>query len=302
MSTDIKDILNKANQELFINTHRELIKKESLHGLILIINGGKIELYEDNKKINEIAEYRSEIFHRLKEISHLYLSLYFLKTNDDINKREEIKKVIKYLLLNLNNLKLYLKHEILTEEKSKILLNEIEIFLTQIDDFLEYKIKDFDLLNSSVQNYLDKFITLSAEVVEQDLHNNIQNIKKDFEKREKLEEWNKISVIVLGRLFHRNGDITMQYFGRLTGKKHEQLSGYYETGWEPTSDDILRKKDRNLLFAENISETENARLLLGEYRIAKKMGSDIFKNDIRMLYDLLAEKASKWLKDKCENH
>lgn len=295
-----KKILETSNQQLFRDQYKQLADKESARGLVLVVSGGNIKLYDNSVLCGEIQEFRSELFHRLKEFSHLYMALYFCTLNNNAEKREELFKVVGDLLNYVPEFAILLQHEMLNEKDLTDLLSEIEVFLTRMYKFMETKDTNFTGLNQLMLPSLKKFIKISAESAEIDLHNTIQKIKK--ERQENLEKWNEIGVVVTGRSAHRIGDICMQYFGRMTGKEHEQLSGHFKTGWKPTAEDATRKCNRKLIYGENIDDSTNARNLLAEHKIAEIMGKDIFGQDTKMLYDILAEDACKWLEQKCDHH
>jgi hypothetical protein len=294
---DIKSILSAANKNLFIDQHRELIKNSIPKGLVLIACGGSIKLYDNGELISENTDFRSELFHRLKEISHLYMAVYFMVKTNNMSKKKELETAVTYVMSKVDELETDLHHEILTERDVYRLMLDIDLFLIHINDFLKVSNGDFEQLNKTVHIYLEKFITISAQAAEVDLHNYIQKIKQD-----KLDKWDNISVIVLGRSVHRIGDVCMQYFGRMTGKEHEELSGYFKTGWNPGTEEAQRKCNRKLLYGENIINELDAQLLLAEHNIAQSMGKDIFGKNTRMFYDLLAEKAAEWLSKKCDKH
>lgn len=302
---DIKNLLIDANKTYFIDEHQSFIKSTKITGPLLIVNGGNIKLYDDNVLIEEIMDYRPEIFHRLKEISHLYMAVYLMYSKKDFSNDLKILGVLNHITNNIDKLEPYLQHENLKKSDVAELINKIYYFCVLINNHLSRSDTDFIDLNKKITPYLEEFIRISAETAEVSLHNTIQTIKQKFvQETDKtgFNKWDNISVIVLGRSVHRIGDITMQYFGRLTGKEHEQLGGYFETGWKPSEEEKERKKNRKLIFCENIDNEKDANKLLTEHITAEKMGKDIFGKDTRMLYDLLAENAANWLKSRCCGH
>ena len=71
-----------ANNSLFIEKHRNLLK-DQIEGLVLTVNGGTLRLYNFHEGMKTLLEenqdFRPFLFHRLKEISHIYMSIYLLE-------------------------------------------------------------------------------------------------------------------------------------------------------------------------------------------------------------------------------
>lgn len=65
--------------------------------------------------------------------------------------------------------------------------------------------------------------------------------------------------------------------------------------------ELFIDQHRKLIYAENVKDIEEAFALLGEHNVAQVFGKDIFEQDNKMLYDLLAEEAAEWLQRKCDH-
>lgn len=119
------------------------------------------------------------------------------------------------------------------------------------------------------------------------------------------EDWNRLAVVVTGASMPRIGEVTMQYFARLTGKPMEIL-GAKNYPWingvnYPTDDVTPAKRNRRLVYAENIFTEDAALNLLATTIIDEEIGKAFFDDNMRMHCDLLAESASKRLKEKCDH-
>ena len=291
----MEDLLVESNQKLFIDVHRKIINNQK-EKLILINCGGMIVVKLEGKEIYRAEDYRPKLYHRLKEICHLYVATYFQTINPDEEKKKQLISVLKQLLDQFDELGI----------PSELFPSQIGIVGFCLKILVENV--PFESVSKNVIGFINKNIDYATKLQLDTLHDIIQEIKKKVtlsecstELTETSSLWNNVKVIVMGRPVHRLGDTSMQYFGRLTGKKHEELSGFFSSGWLPTEDEIMRKASRGLIYAENISTIEQAESLLSEHTVAGKLGNDIFGNQLRLQYDLLAETASKYLKSKCHH-
>jgi hypothetical protein len=128
------------------------------------------------------------------------------------------------------------------------------------------------------------------------LHHQVQSWKSQIPE----EEWNRLAAIVMGPSMPRIGEVTMQYFSRLTGKSLEVL-GAKSYAWLNSKLHVKpSKQHRKLVYAENIATEEDALNLLATHIMDEGIGKAFFDDNMRMHCDLLAEAASRRLEEKCD--
>lgn len=104
-------------------------------------------------------------------------------------------------------------------------------------------------------------------------HRQVMEWKKDMTP----EEWNSLTVIVLGMQTPRVDNAAVQYFARLFG----------ETNGE----------GRRVVYAEGLGDEEKAMNLLGTLRLDGKLSVAVFNDHFRMYRDLLADVARSTIDD-----
>lgn len=279
-------------------------KKNALRALpvIIVAKGDTLILYEKGKRTE--VKYLPSLYHRYKEVSHVPVLLYLLiKGENDlsefkINRLNEIKKTITSILNALQN-------DVFSGEEISHSENILNSCLTFIDTLLREK-------KSGYENQLAFFRRLGplllknasqASFVQLDsLNTQVQDWKKLFPK----EEWNQIAVVVMGPQMPRVGEVTMQYFARLTGKQLEKSNAGGD--WLRQSQHVTEdpnKINRRLVYAEGLQTEGEALNLLATHMIDEDIGFVFFEDEMRMQCDLLSEGASMRLKEKCvknQNH
>lgn len=131
------------------------------------------------------------------------------------------------------------------------------------------------------------------------LHEQVQIWKKQIP----TDDWNQLAAVIMGPSMPRIGEVTMQYFSRLTGKPLEVINTNYpwiNSANYPKDDVQPSKKGRRLVYAENIALEKDALDLLATHIIDEDIGSAFFNDKMRMHCDLLSEAASKRLEEKCD--
>ena len=84
------------------------------------------------------------------------------------------------------------------------------------------------------------------------------------------EDWNRVTVIVLGSQLPRKNNLAVQYFARLLGVPGE---------------------GRRIIYAEGLGTEQRALELLGTYLIDTRIGTAFFDDSTRMYRDLLGDAA-----------
>lgn len=279
------------------------VQKKSALGtlpVIIIAKGDSLILYEKGKRTE--VKYLPSLYHRYKEVSHVPVLLYLLIKGDNdlsepkLNRLNEIKKSITSILNTFQN-------DVFSDEEISDSKNILNSCLTFIDTLLREK-------KSGCESQLAFFRRLGplllknasqASFLQLDsLNTQVQEWKKLFPK----EEWNQIAIVVMGPQMPRVGEVTMQYFARLTGKQLEKpnVGGDWLRQGQYVTDDPS-KINRRLVYAEGLQTEEEALNLLATHIIDEDIGFVFFEDEMRMQCDLLSEGASRRLKEKCEkNH
>ena len=88
------------------------------------------------------------------------------------------------------------------------------------------------------------------------------------------EEWNRLTIVVMGTQLPRKGNMAVQYFARLLGEPGES---------------------RRIIYAEALFDEPRALNLLATRLVDTQVGIDFFNDPIRMHRDLLADASQNYL-------
>ncbi len=88
------------------------------------------------------------------------------------------------------------------------------------------------------------------------------------------QEWDALTIIVVGRQLPRNQNLAVQYFARLLGQPGE---------------------GKRLIYAEGLGDEPRSLDLLATYRVDTQIGIDFFNDPSRMTRDLLSDGARDYL-------
>jgi hypothetical protein len=88
------------------------------------------------------------------------------------------------------------------------------------------------------------------------------------------EEWNRLTVVVMGAQMPRKGNLAVQYFSRLLGEPGE---------------------GRRIVYAEALFDEPRALDLLATRLVDTQVGIDFFNDPLRMHRDLLSDAAGEYL-------
>lgn len=275
-------------------------KKEALAKLpvIIIAKGDFLILY--HKGIRTEVKYLPSAYHRHKEVSHIPVLLYLIvqdKTNlsdSKLAELNELRKAIVHIQETLDN-----------NAYADLEISNSKDILKRCLDFIDNKIHPN---TKAVENQTIFFKKLGplllknaaeASFLQLDaLNTQVQAWKKEIPR----EDWNRIAVVVMGPQMPRVGEVTMQYFARLTGKQMEK--GNSTADWLNQTPQLVNdpnKRQRRLVYAESLRTEEEALGLLATHIIDEDIGRVFFDDEMRMQCDLLSEGASKRLKEKCDH-
>jgi hypothetical protein len=88
------------------------------------------------------------------------------------------------------------------------------------------------------------------------------------------DEWNRLTVIVIGKQLPRKGNLAVQYFAHLLGEKGEA---------------------ERITYAEGLGDEPRALDLLATRLVDTQVGIDFFNDPLRMHRDLLSDGARDYL-------
>lgn len=277
-----------------------LQKSKALEKLpvIIIAKGDTLVLYEKQKRTE--VKYLPPLYHQYKEVSHIALLLYLLLKNEELLGEATLAKLTEVKNKMTHVLAAFQMHE--HEEAQVSFCSKIlKDCLTFIEFIIREKKCEDDRKTCFFRELGPLLLRNAAEAsfLQLDsLHTQIQAWKKMFSS----EAWNHISIVVMGPQMPRVGEVTMQYFARLTGKPLEILltaSDGLDHSSVKNSD--LKKAKRRLVYAEGLPTEEEALNLLATHLIDEEIGSVFFEDKMRMHCDLLSEGASRRLKEKCDS-
>jgi hypothetical protein len=294
--------LEQTNQN-FRTVYKD-VKAKALKkvGPIIISKGDFLVLLYKGQRTE--VQYIPSQYHQLKAVDHIPLMLYVLLSTYDNetpftdNQRKELEKIgqrVKNIEVSLQKMAM---EPSLIEIQSQCLIKTSN-YLQQL--VLEGKINQIQ--NDSFFREISPLllaIASEATFFQLDaLHEQVQKWKKQIP----ADDWNRLAAIVMGPSMPRIGEVTMQYFSRLTGKPLEVLKGNYPwiNSVNYLKDDIQpSKRGRRIVYAENVASEESALDLLATHIIDEEIGKAFFDDKMRMHCDLLSEAASKRLTEKCD--
>ena len=103
----------------------------------------------------------------------------------------------------------------------------------------------------------------------------------EWKKQMKPEEWNRLSVLVIGRQLPRRENLAVQYFERLLEESDE---------------------GQRIIYAEGLAEEPRALDLLATHLVDTRIAEDFFNDSKRMNRDLLADAARDYLPILLDGH
>ncbi len=267
-------------------------KKQAIKSLlgkahpVLIAKGDDLILKYDG--VDRVVSYIPQNYHLIKGIAHSvgtldtldWLSIHCPEEGETWQmERETLESELASLKQELENLlrepvkDLNLSKWIQLAEK---LLEEAPLSTAQpeiaslVEDFIEEAaITRTDAMDSAVQN-------LQCSVLP--------------------EDWERLSMIVIGPRMPREGDLSMQYFEEmLCGVEKKNLSQAC-----PYAKQVPRTEGRRLIYAESIKDTDEALDLLASEIADEALGLRVFKNPLAMHGDIL-HKATRLYLQKLKN-
>lgn len=287
--------LNAVFRENYANQKNEILTKLPV---IIIAKGDYLILYHKGSRTE--VKYLPSAYHRHKEVSHIPVLLYLI-VQDETNLSDsklaelnELRKAIVHIQETLDN-----------NAYADLEISNSKDILKRCLDFIDNKIHPN---TKAVENQTVFFKKLGplllknaaeASFLQLDaLNTQVQAWKKEIPR----EDWNRIAVVVMGPQMPRVGEVTMQYFARLTGKQMEK--GNSTADWLNQTPQLVNdpnKRQRRLVYAESLRTEEEALGLLATHIIDEDIGRIFFDDEMRMQCDLLSEGASKRLKEKCDH-
>lgn len=288
--------LEQSNQNFRLRYQQAKEVALSSVGPIIIAKGDDLILLYNQQRTE--VHYMPKMYHQLKAVDHIPLMLYVLLTTYTDNhpytadQKAELEEI-------LHTVEAISKEPSLDEMQKTCLIRTSKFLQQLLDQGLLSKEQNASFFRELAPVLLENakeaaFLQLDA------LHQLVQTWKKQIP----TEDWNRLAVVVTGASMPRIGEVTMQYFARLTGKQMEIL-GAKNYPWitqvnYPKSDVTPSKQHRRLVYAENIFTEEGAINLLATTIIDEEIGKAFFDDNMRMHCDLLAESASKRLQEKCD--
>lgn len=283
--------LNEGFHEVY--DERKKLALEKLP-VVIIAMGDTLVLHAHGERAE--VKYQPALYHRYKEISHIPILIY-LAMEGKRELRFERLHAVRMAIIPLQGA---LKQDLLEggdTDSSIALLNKCDEFIEQV---LSCQI---DVSSTEFFNQLGPLLLKNAEeaaYLQLDaLNHQVQKWKKRFVSK----DWNRIAVVVVGPQMPRIGEVTMQYFSRLTGKRLEKLPA--GAAWLENAQPIENepnKAQRRLVYAEGLKTEAEALNLLATHIIDEEIGRVFFGDEVRMQCDLLSEAASKRLMEKCDHH
>lgn len=264
-------------------------------GPIFIVKGDHLSLIYKNQK--QEVQYLPSLYHRLKEIDHIPLALEIVLEHLELS--EDLHAFEKWIQIIQEEIPRIFPAELI--ENQDIILGRTFAFIQEIKS--KNQVNPDELLNfcRTISPYLLKNAEEAAFIQLDALHKQIQKWKKDIAS----DDWNKMAAIVIGPQMPRVGEITLQYFARLTGKSlsNTQILPSWLSLGEADSETLKpSKKNRRLIYAENLWQEEEALNLLATHLLDERIGFMFFNDNQRMHCDLLAEAASRRLEEICDQH
>lgn len=260
--------------------------------VIMVVVGDHIRLIDNIRGTQDTIRHIPETWHWLKTIAHIGLVATY-STDPTVADKAVLREHINNICTLRETMDKF------PEEMRKIQ----ESILDQSAAILDFQKQSPDSIlhvEQLIQN-MKLNLEFATQLQLDSLHSIVQNWKALFTS----DQWDQVAVVVTGGHQPRAGDITMQYFCRLTGKPLESFGSFakagYGTLWTPTAEEQSRKKSRVLVYAENIT-TFDAAIEVLKQNLLSMYASGPLLGQIHLDFDVLADAAFKRLHEKCTSH
>jgi hypothetical protein len=242
-------------------------------GPVIFVEGDNLVLKHGDLRTE--ARFTPDVYHALKSVSHIPLALDVMLTS--VHDGDRVGDDL------LDDLRRYRGLIVGARERVETLRlgpgqaqRQTEIILASlrfIDSLFKSRTCEQGARTAFVHRMAPLVMANAAEAARGDL-DGLHRLVSRWRDQMPAGEWNRLTVIVMGRALPRKGNLAVQYFSRLLG----------ETG-----------EGRRVVYAESLFDEPKALDLLASHLVDTQVGLDFFDDPTRLHRDLLGDVAKEYL-------
>jgi hypothetical protein len=240
---------------------------------VLLVEGDNLVLKDGNRRAE--ARFIPDIFHVLKAVSHIPLALdVMLASVPDGGGLDEgsLGELRGYRGL-IESARDRVASLGLEREQAGRQAKIIAASLALIDDAIEARACDREVRVAFTRRMSPLVLANAAEATRAAL-DSLHRLVGTWRDGMPVADWERLTVVVMGRQLPRKDNLAVQYFARLLGEPGE---------------------GRRIVYAESLFDEPKALDLLATYLVDTQVGLDFFDDPMRMHRDLLGDAAKEYL-------
>jgi len=268
--TDILKSINEKFRDVYSKT-KQITLAERVNQCVIVCQPDQITFFQSGKIWKENISIIPQLYEDLKTVSHIPFTIYLLvdpfsqgRTADfPIHDLKDFYRLVRKAEMNLQDL--------FSKANPAILQNQIELIkpcVSFMEDLMEKRsVRREDLIQFArdATPYIKENFRYAAASQINELHKQVMEYKATLSK----EQWEHITVVIMGSHMARRGFVVSQYFARLLRVDEDEDKKLIFA--EGTSD-VCEALD---LLATNATDTEASHAFFGD---PEYMHSDILKN------------------------
>jgi hypothetical protein len=263
-------VLNDASRAAYRRAKESALARI---GPLILVEGDNLVLKSGNQRIE--ARFTPDVFHVLKTFSHIPLALDVMLATvpDDGRLDAEFLEGLREYRGLVESAREQVARLGLERAQAERQTQIIAASLSLIDSLIETRACARDVRIAFTRRMSRLVLANAADATRAELdalHRLVSTWKEGMPRT----DWERLTVVVMGRQLPRKNNLAVQYFARLFGEPGE---------------------GRRIVYAESLFDEPNALDLLATYRVDTQVGLDFFDDPLRMHRDLLGDAARDYL-------
>jgi hypothetical protein len=269
-TTDPLQTLNNASRVFYAQAKATALEH---HGPVIIVVGDDLVLRNGKTRVQ--VRVIPEVYHTLKAIAHVPMAIdvalaaHFEEKSLSDEFIQELRDYRDLLPAAETRLaKAGLNPEQLDRQKA------ILASCTEFLDSVIAKRQCTDAERTAFTRRMNPLVMANAAAAAREQLNALHRQVSQWTSGMNLDEWDHLTILIIGRQLPRKGNLAVQYFARLLGAKGE---------------------GQRIIYAEGLAEEPRALDLLATHLVDTQIAKDFFNDLERMNRDLLSDVARDYL-------